>query len=82
MKLREPAAKLWKKHREAVRRISRAPGGESRLLMGGGSVLAAEWGHRDARALCNPVTWSARWARGWPPTSSAAGPRACVRRVE
>ena len=46
MKLREPAAKLWKKHREAVRRISRAPGGESRLLMGGGSVLAAEWGHR------------------------------------
>ena len=46
MKLREPAASLWKKHHEAVRRISNAPGGESRLLMGGGSVLAAEWGHR------------------------------------
>ena len=46
MKLREPAAKLWKKHHEAVRRISTAPGGESRLLMGGGSVLSAEWGHR------------------------------------
>ena len=46
MKLREPAASLWKKHHEAVRRISSAPGGESRLLMGGGSVLAAEWDHR------------------------------------
>ena len=48
MKLREPAANLWKKHHEAVRRISNAPGGESRLLIGGGSVLAAEWGHRKS----------------------------------
>ncbi len=48
MRLREPAANLWKKHHEAVRRISNAPGGESRLLIGGGSVLAAEWGHRKS----------------------------------
>lgn len=48
MKLHEPAANLWKKHHEAVRRISNAPGGESRLLIGGGSVLAAEWGHRKS----------------------------------
>ena len=48
MKLREPAASLWKKHHKAVRRISNAPGGESRLLMGGGSVLAAEWDHRTS----------------------------------
>lgn len=46
MKLPEPARTVWRAHRHAIERIAAEPGGESRVLLGGGSVLAARWEHR------------------------------------
>ena len=46
MTLPEPAATLWRKHHAAVRRVAAEPDAESRLLIGGGTVLAARWEHR------------------------------------
>ena len=48
MDLPEPARTLWKRHREAIERIAAAPGAESRTMLGGGSVLAARWRHRES----------------------------------
>jgi hypothetical protein len=48
MRLPEPASAVWDAHRGAIERIAAAPGGESRILLGGGSVLAARWGHRKS----------------------------------
>ena len=48
MTLPEPARTLWNRHHEAIDRIARAPGGESRTMLGGGSVLAARWHHRKS----------------------------------
>ena len=51
MTLREPAGTLWRKHREAIARIARAPGGESNVLLGGGAILAARWAHRRSTTI-------------------------------
>ena len=48
MTLPEPARTLWKQHHKAIDRIAKAPGGESRTMLGGGSVLAARWNHRES----------------------------------
>lgn len=48
MRLPEPARTLWTRHRDKIVRIARAQGGESRTMLGGGSVLAARWGHRES----------------------------------
>ena len=48
MKLPEPAATLWRKHHAAIERIANEKHAESRLLIGGGTVLAARWEHRES----------------------------------
>ncbi len=48
MTLPEPARTLWKRHHKAIDRIAAAPGGESRTMLGGGSILAARWRHRES----------------------------------
>ena len=48
MKLSEPAATLWRKHHAAIERIAIEEDAESRLLIGGGTVLAARWEHRES----------------------------------
>ncbi len=48
MKLPEPARTLWTRHREAIERIATTPGGESRIMLGGGTLLAARWKHRES----------------------------------
>ncbi len=48
MTLPEPARTLWKQHRKAIDRIATASGGESRTMLGGGSVLASRWHHRES----------------------------------
>lgn len=48
MKLPEPARTLWTRHRGAIERVATANGAESRIMLGGGSVLAARWNHRKS----------------------------------
>ena len=48
MKLPEPARTLWARHREAIERIATTPGAESQIMLGGGTVLAARWKHRES----------------------------------
>ena len=45
MKLPEPVRQAWLQHRKTLLRIAGEPAG-GRLLIGGGTVLAARWGHR------------------------------------
>ena len=51
MTLREPAGTLWRMHREAIKRIARAPGGKGNVLLGGGAILAARWAHRRSTTI-------------------------------
>lgn len=45
MKLPEPIRQAWRKHRGTLKRIAGyEPGG--RVLLGGGTILSARWGHR------------------------------------
>ena len=46
MELPEPASTLWKRHREAVEQLATGPGEKNRVLLGGGTILAARWQHR------------------------------------
>ena len=46
MRLPEPAAEAWNRHREAIQRVADGAGRKGRLLLGGGTVLAARWKHR------------------------------------
>ena len=48
MKLPEPARTLWTRHREAIERIATTPGAESQIMLGGGTLLAARWKHRES----------------------------------
>ena len=48
MKLPEPARTLWTRHREAIEHIASTPGAESRIMLGGGTLLAARWKHRES----------------------------------
>lgn len=48
MKLPEPARTLWTRHREAIEQIATTPGAESRIMLGGGTLLAARWNHRES----------------------------------
>ena len=48
MKLPEPARTLWTRHRVAIERIATTPGAESHIMLGGGTLLAARWKHRES----------------------------------
>ena len=48
MKLSEPAENLWRTHRDTLHRIADDIAGPSRLLLGGGTILNADWGHRES----------------------------------
>jgi hypothetical protein len=48
MKLREHAGTVWRKHRSPLHRIAADEKQPSRLLLGGGSILAGEWNHRES----------------------------------
>lgn len=48
MRLSKTAAKAWRTHRDALRRIARDEREPSRLLLTGGSILNAEWSHRES----------------------------------
>ena len=48
MKLSEPAENLWRTHRDTLHRIADDIAGPSRLLLGGGTILNADWGHRQS----------------------------------
>lgn len=48
MKLPEPAKTLWTRHREAIEHIATTPGAESRIMLGGGTLLGARWKHRQS----------------------------------
>lgn len=48
MKLPEPARTLWTRHREAIERIATTPGAESQIMLGGETLLAARWKHRES----------------------------------
>ena len=45
MKLPEPVRQAWLQHRKTLLRIAGEPA-KGRLLIGGGTVLSARWGHR------------------------------------
>ena len=62
MTLPEPTRTLWKQHHEAIDRIATAPGGESRTMLGGGSVLAAQWRPRQGEARMQAMTRGKRRA--------------------
>lgn len=50
MKLPEPVRHAWRQHRETLHRIAaHKPGGT--LLIGGGTILAARWGHRQSEDI-------------------------------
>ena len=47
MTLPEPAATIWREHRQAIQDLAERPDGRrSRLILGGGTVMAARLGHR------------------------------------
>ena len=46
MKLPEPARTVWVRHRDTVARLAREEADTGRVLLGGGTILAARWGHR------------------------------------
>jgi hypothetical protein len=46
MTLPHPARQAWLQHRQALARIAVRETPSGRLLLGGGTVLAARWGHR------------------------------------
>lgn len=48
MKLSRAAANTWRAHRAALRRIACDDAEPSRLLLGGGTILNARWGHRES----------------------------------
>ena len=48
MKLARAAARTWRTHRDALRAIAADEREPSRLLLTGGSVLNADWGHRES----------------------------------
>ena len=48
MKLSKAAADTWKAHRAALHRIAGDEAEPSRLLLGGGTILNARWGHRES----------------------------------
>ena len=48
MKLARAAARTWRTHRDALRAIAGDEREPSRLLLTGGSVLNADWGHRES----------------------------------
>ena len=48
LKLPEPTGSVWKRHRNAIRSLARGPGRRSEVVLGGGTVLAARWGHRQS----------------------------------
>ena len=48
MKLSEPAEKLWRTHRDTLHRIAADIAGPSPLLLGGGTILNGDWGHRES----------------------------------
>ena len=48
MKLSEPTENLWRTHRDTLHRIADDIAGPSRLLLGGGTILNADWGHRQS----------------------------------
>lgn len=45
MKLPQPVQQAWLQHRSTLLRIA-GEGAEGRLLIGGGTILSARWGHR------------------------------------
>ena len=51
MTLPEPARTLWRAHGAALQAAAEAHGTENRLVLGGGTVLAARWKHRDSSDL-------------------------------
>ena len=46
MKLPEPARSVWRRHREAVDALRTEGNKAGRLMLGGGTILAARWKHR------------------------------------
>ena len=48
MKLSRAAADTWRAHRAALHRIAGDEAEPSRLLLGGGTILNARWGHRES----------------------------------
>ena len=48
MKLSEPAERLWRTHRDTLHRIAADAAGPSPLLLGGGTILNGDWGHRES----------------------------------
>lgn len=48
MKLRGPAARTWREHRAALHALAADDAEPSNLVLGGGSILNARWGHRES----------------------------------
>ena len=48
MKLQETARQAWLKHRKAIEAIAKPTGRGGRILLGGGTILGARWGHRKS----------------------------------
>ena len=46
MTLPEPARTLWRKHQGAIKKLAENDEGVPRLMLGGGTMLAARWKHR------------------------------------
>ena len=51
MKLPEPTRQAWRRHREAIRPIATEEAEDGRMLIGGGTILAARWEHRLSRDI-------------------------------
>lgn len=48
MKLQERTHQAWLKHRKAIQAIAEPTGRGGRILLGGGTILGARWGHRES----------------------------------
>ena len=48
MKLQETAHQAWLKHRKAIEAIAKPTGRGGRILLGGGTIRGARWGHRKS----------------------------------